>query len=127
MFQAFLRRGYPLKIIDECIIKLKRIDRKKLLIPKTNLIIKSRTLFYPHILRNYTNLIHKECNNLVKTDEIFLVFPFYKNMYSIKEVLVNYIHDELNNRQESNLKNIILNLKKVISFKRINCLQDFCK
>lgn len=123
---AFQSRGYPKNTLNEAFKKLNLLNRQDLLKPKSNLVIKSLAKYNPNVLEKYNisiNYIPNERSN----DNVYIIFPFYKYMYNIKKVLISFLQQEIEKGQNSMYKQAILNLNLIISFKKINCLKDFCK
>jgi hypothetical protein len=124
MYHKFLKRGYPSKLLDEVRHKIQTMNRTEIMRPKTNLICKSLSHNHPNILLKYPINIPRKAEN---EDSVYIVMPFYKNMYNFKDMLLKFIHAENEKGLQSDYNKTITELRYIVSFKKINELGNFCK
>lgn len=124
LFSKFKSRGYPDILLENIQHKINLIPKKVIFTPKTKLVRQHLMQNNPNILCKYNTVPF--CNP-VPNQKIYLVLPYYKNMYGIGNVLTDFVQKEKEKSIHTQYKNIISNLHFVISFKKVNCLQNYCK
>lgn len=124
LLSKFKKRGYPDILLENIKHKINVIPRKVIITPKTYLVRQHLMKNNPTILCKYDTIPF--CNT-AQNNKIYLVLPYYKNMYGISNLLTDYIKQEKERSTHTNYKNIISNLHLVTSFKKVNCLEKYCK
>ena len=76
------------------------------------------------MLDNYgnVNIYDKEIQN-----KIFIVMPFYKNMYGFKKLCVDFIVSEAKKGQNVKYQEIVSKLNLIMSFKKTDTMDRYCK
>jgi hypothetical protein len=121
MFDKFLNRNYPQQILDLCKTKLENINRESLLIPKTRLLIGHLRVNNPDIL-SYYNVSPPICNNLLPSNKLYIVMPFYKNVVNLKVITLETFRSAILACQNEDLKRIAFELCMQVVFKIPNPL-----
>lgn len=67
------------------------MSRHEILKPKTQLVIKHLQHNNPAVLNKYTDV---NLSNKAIKDKVFIVMPFYKNMYDFKRLCLDFIVKE---------------------------------
>lgn len=124
--KKFLAKGYPLFVINAALEKIECISRKDILKPKTKLLLNSLMEHNPCILYDY-QICTLAINNLETHKKTFIVMPFYKNMFNFKHNLISYIKNLTKGSNNPNYHNILKEMNIVISFKKVNSLEKYCK
>jgi hypothetical protein len=88
MFEKFLRRNYPVSLLNNTKEKLLKLDRSQLIEPKSEFHRKHLELHNPEILLNAINPILQEIGQI----NIFFVLPFYKIPRMKNEIKSRIIH-----------------------------------
>lgn len=127
LLKKFACRGYPDELLQNCKNKVKAINRVDILKPKTNLVIKHLKENNPKVLERYEIQLAKQPNVTHNPEKVYIVMPFYKNMFNFKNFVIHYIHAEAEKGQNEILKNIVTSLNLVMSYKKVNCLERYCK
>ena len=76
------------------------------------------------MLLQYPDIVITDMEN---TNNVYLVMPFYKNMYDFKETLIKCIMNEKDTNCNPVHAKIISELNLVVTFKKINSLEQFCR
>jgi hypothetical protein len=89
MFTKFLRRRYPIQLINETKAKLLQLDRKVLIKP-------SSSFHHDHIQihNNDIEVVRRQDSQSTNTNNVFLILPFYripKFKYTIKSSIENIL------------------------------------
>ncbi|XP_035706899.1 uncharacterized protein LOC118435276 [Folsomia candida] len=120
----FINRGYPENVLKLCKEKVLIMDRNNLLIPKTDLVIRHLKRNQPQILATYK--LNMSCNP-IRENNVYIVMPFYRNMYGFKKFILEYIRKQADQSTNVRYRNIVKNLNLVLSFKKVNSLEMYCK
>lgn len=124
ILEKFSKRGYPRNILQSCKDKVLGMNRHNLLIPKTELVLK-------HLQQNQPSIFNKYNINTsdpyLSRNNVYIVMPFYKNMYGFKKLVIEYIREQAEKSKNERYKNIVHNLNLIMSFKKINSLEKYCK
>ncbi len=113
MFQKFIRRNYPLSLLNNTKEKLLKLDRSQLIQPKSEFHRNHIEIHNPEIILNFSNP-----NNMQKIDEqvnIFFVLPFYK-MPRMKQEIRNRIMYILQQCNSAHLKKLASDINMCFAF-----------
>ena len=127
MFNNFKSRGYPDHVLTNCRRKLQgklRIDQIK---PKTSLLLSHLSINNPDILSLFNIKIENPSQPLCNFNKVFITIPFYKNVYNLNKIILDHIKTEGSACEDDLFKEILKNTNIVVSYKKINSLQDLCK
>jgi hypothetical protein len=125
LVNSFKGRGYPDEILNRCLDRLKPIDRNDLLKPTKHLIVSNLRIHNPQILSQY--VVEYNPSPLIPHNKIYIVMPFYKNVWKLNSLVTDLLEEELKKCQNSNVKTIVSNLDINIAYKKTNSLEMFCK
>jgi len=118
----YSNRGYPEILLKQCYEDLKNVNRYDILKPKKKLLLTHLRLHSPEILSQYDINIEtiEECSILHK-DKVFLVVPFYKNVWGISQIVRETIMECLHNCPQE-YAHVTSSLKLIIAYKNTNAL-----
>jgi len=119
LMSQFKIRNYPRNILSEVSNKLSSLNREQLLIPNGHNIINYLQRFNPEIVNRYDIRIPN-----VKTNEnrVFIVFPFYNNIPTLKSTIINKIRILIEDCNVENVKACAQSFEIVLSFKKTNSI-----
>jgi hypothetical protein len=128
MIVKFESREYPKKLLENIHLKLRSLDRVNLLKPKQELLLNNLCIHNPEIL-NKLNIAWKlnQVVKRIKSDKIYAVFPFYRNIFNMSKILYNAISEEIDKCENETLKNVAKNIDVKISFSICNSIKQFVK
>jgi len=122
MIEKFHYRNYPVKLLNECIIKLQNLSREVLLRPKTKLVINILKINNPEILQMFDVSINN-VTTINLTSKAFIVMPFYKSIYSFSRIIKNTIRSNIIKCQAEEVKSLALEIMCIVSYCKINNVQ----
>jgi len=125
LYSKFSSRGYPKHVLNTCNNRIMNIERLEIIKPKKPMLISNLRIHNPHILTKYC--IIPALNIFQPQIKIFIVMPFYENIFNLSLAVKKFILKEAEKGMNENYTRIISNLDLCISFKKINCLENFCK
>jgi hypothetical protein len=123
LYNNFLKRGYPSTLLHKIRDKIALIPRHNILKPKTKLIITSLQQNFPCILNQYQNVHENVHENVPKSENVYIVMPYYKNMYNFSNMLIEFIEKE---KCKPEYSHILSTVKLIVSYKKINTLENVC-
>ncbi len=111
MFEKFVRRNYPVALLNSTKEKLLQLDRNNLIQPKSSFHIKHIELHNPEIIFTLSN------QNIHETDQvnIFFVLPFYK-IPRMKNEIQHRIQHILQQCKSVRLKKLALDINVCFAF-----------
>jgi len=121
MFEKFRAREYPISLLKSVREKLDKVDRQKLLIPKTKLHIQALQLHYPH-------LFHEKYSTPPSVDtkpSSFVILPFYKNIPGLKKKVKVDIWKMLLKCKSPVLRKVVLDLNVQVVYTIPNAMSKF--
>jgi len=123
MMSKFIKRNYPSKLLCECFNRLKDLNRHTLLKPKTQLLINSLRINNPEILQLYNTeydlTFTRNC-----TSKVFIVMPFYKNIFNFSQIIRNTINSDVVMCNSEEIRKLALDLIYIVSYCKINNIQS---
>ncbi len=110
MFNKFLRRKYPLELIQETKTKLLQLERKMLIRP-------SSAFHYEHIQMHNAGIagVKRQSSQLTKETNVFIILPFYQ-IPNFKYTITKYIKDILSQCNSVKLKKLAFDLNVNTAF-----------
>lgn len=123
ILDKFLKRGYPKNVLQNCKDKVLIMNRYDLLIPKTDLVMRHIKQNQPQILNTYK--LNMSCNPM-REDNVYIVMPFYSNMYGFKKFIIEYIREQAEKGTNISYRKIVNNMNLILSFKKVNSLEKYC-
>lgn len=105
MFEKFIRRNYPINLLNNTKDRLLNLDRSLLIQPKSEFHIKHITLHNPEIFLNFPIINTKDDNKV----NIFFVLPFY-NIPRMKNEVRNRIIYSLQQCSSVRLKKLAFDI-----------------
>jgi len=125
----FRTRMYPEKTIIQTLNVLESISRESVLKPKRKLLINNLSMNNPDILVKYNIDGSTQSHNKSNTHEntYFVVIPFYKSVYNLGSIVINYLTKQLCKCNDNIYKPFINSLKLKIAYSKPNSLQQYTR
>jgi hypothetical protein len=124
LMRKFHLRMYPDSVLCNTLKRLANVDRHDLLIPRKPLLISNLRIHNSEILCRY-NVNACVINEPLCSNKIYVVVPFYKNVYKLREIIQDKLQQYLDmfcdKNREFSRKDIC------IAFSKINALDQYCK
>jgi len=121
----FSSRGYPSIILEECYTKLSLILRHEVLKPKKALLLNSLRIHNPEILSQFNISMEEYVTQTgICKDKVFIVVPFYKNVFKLSQIVKETLLDSLKLNNISEYEHLTKSLKVSIAYKNTNRLTN---
>jgi len=129
LFLEVAKCGYPESILNQCNVKLRAIDRKTALTPKTNLLMSNLKIHNSFILSIFNidpdSITCNMSSNNLKV--IYLTLPFYKCIPNMGRIIIETILEKANDCVNLPLKNYVMSMNFKIAFFISNSLRQIIR
>jgi hypothetical protein len=123
LMTKFRNSQYPEDVLMESKVKLNSITRDMALKPKTRLLLNNLRIHNPELLSIYNIPMIDLCQNkCIPNNKVFIVVPYYKNVFNYSTIIKNTLQREMEMCQDAELKHIAHGFKPIVSFKKTNSL-----
>ena len=121
----FKQRQYPEEVLSSCLEKAKLVNREEILKPKTKYLISNLLIHNPNILLKYGITCNPEMD--ICNDNVFIVFPFYKNIARLGNIVIEALREGIEECEDEVIKATALNLNIKVAYKKTNSLAMFLR
>jgi hypothetical protein len=126
LLNKFKYRLYPIRYINEALVKLNALNRSSALAPQTSLLRSSLNLHHPNILLKYKDFYKPKDSNFSDSD-VFVVIPFYKSVFNLQSIFLETLTKGMNDCSDPKFIPIIKELKLKLAFSRTKNLKEILR
>lgn len=118
LMKKFQNRGYPLSILENTRKKLETIDRKTLLIPKSDLLIHFLSLHNPTLLNNTVQKPKRKGSS----KNVYITIPYTNRIKKLNKLITDLFITDMNKCPNETLKKCIDDINIKIAFSVPNAI-----